>query len=116
MIATSYLTPPQIAERYGVDPQKIISWIRRGELRALNVAAVTGGRPRYRISPADLAIFEASRSVQPPAPRVRRRRIDPAIHQFFQRPAMRLRISLLAASKSWIPRRKSAATWRCLAS
>ena len=35
---------------------------------------------------------------------------------YYQRPATRLRTPLLAASKSWIPRRKPAFTWRCLAS
>jgi hypothetical protein len=79
----SYLTPPQVAERFAVDAHKVICWIRRGELRAVNVATSTGGRPRYRIAPADLAVFEASRAVTSPAPRIRRRRSDPGVTQFF---------------------------------
>jgi hypothetical protein len=77
-----YLSPPQIAEQYGVDPNKVIGWIRAGELRAVNVGN-GASRPRYRISPADLALFEAARAVQPPTPRIRRRRIDPNVIQFF---------------------------------
>ena len=77
-----YVTPPEIAKRYGVDVHKVIGWIRRGELHAINVGDGVK-RPRYRISPADLAAFETSRSVQPPAPRVRRRRADPNVIAFF---------------------------------
>jgi hypothetical protein len=82
MPVTSYLTPPQVAEQYRVDPHRVIHWIRSGQLRAINLGD-GNKRPRYRISPADLAAFEASRSVQPPAPRVRRRWKDPQIHEFF---------------------------------
>ncbi len=84
MQVVSYFSPPEIAERFGVDAHKVLGWIRRGELRALNVATTTGGRPRFRISPADLAAFEASRSAGPPPKisRIRRRR-DPQIVEFF---------------------------------
>jgi hypothetical protein len=82
MPVARYRTPPQIAEQYGVDVHKVIGWIRTGQLRALNVGN-GDSRPRYRITPADLAVFEASRAVQPPAPRVRRRRADPGVTQFF---------------------------------
>ena len=75
--------PPQVAERFGVDPHKILGWIRRGELRAVNVATSTGGRPRFRISPADLAIFEASRAAGPQPKITRRRRKDPSVIEFF---------------------------------
>jgi hypothetical protein len=80
--ASRYATPPAIAKQFGADVHRVIGWIQRGELRAINVGD-GAKRPRYRISPADLAAFEASRCVQPPAPRVRRRRADPGIVQFF---------------------------------
>ena len=71
------------SERDNFDPAKVLGWIKRGELRAVNVATHTGGRPRYRIGPADLAIFEAARAAGP-APKVTRcRRKDPGIIQFF---------------------------------
>jgi transposase len=78
-----YLTPPAVAERYGVDVHKIIGWIRRGELRAIDVATTTGGRPRYRISPADLAQFEAARSATPQPKITRCRRKNPQVTEFF---------------------------------
>ena len=81
---THYMTPPQVAERYGVDPSKVLGWIRRGELRAVNVVANLGSRPRYRISPADLAAFEARRVAgpQPKATRQRRARTEGVIEFF----------------------------------
>ena len=78
-----YLTPPAVAERFGVDVHKIIGWIRAGELRAVNVATTTGGRPRYRISPSDLAAFENSRSAVPQPRVARRRRKTPGITEYF---------------------------------
>lgn len=67
----SYLTPPEIAKRLRVSNEKVLGWIRLAELKAVNVG--NGLRPRYRISPDSLALFLASREVQPPAPHVRRR-------------------------------------------
>ena len=74
-VASPYLTPPAVAERFAVDTHKVLGWIKRGELRAIDVATSTGGRPRYRISPSDLALFEASRSAtpQPKVSRIRRK-------------------------------------------
>ena len=76
-------TPPQLAAQWGIDVQKVLHWIKAGELRAVNLATRRDGRPRYAISPADIALFEAARVVQPPAPRIRRRRVDPNVIQFF---------------------------------
>jgi excisionase family DNA binding protein len=70
-----YLTPPEIATRLRVDAHKVLGWIRRGDLRAINVS--DGWRPRYRISPDDLESFLRRREVQPPPPRIARRRQPP---------------------------------------
>lgn len=86
MIATSRKTkisPPELAKQWGVDPAKVVTWIKSGELRAINIATDRNGRPRYAIDVADVQVFEAGRSVQPPTPRVRRRRADPGVVQFF---------------------------------
>ncbi len=61
----AYLSPPAIAERLGVSPEKVIRWIARGELRAVNLADRLGGRPRWRVSQADLESFLAARAAQP---------------------------------------------------
>lgn len=78
-----YLTPPQVAKRLAVDPSRVRAWIVNGSLRAINVGDGSQ-RPRYRISPADLAAFEAARSAgpQPKISRVRRKK-DPLITEYF---------------------------------
>lgn len=73
----------EVAERLRVKPDAILAWIRRGELRALDVSQARGLKPRWRILPGDLAAFEASRMVQPPARAVRRRRRDPEVTEYF---------------------------------
>lgn len=61
-------TPPEIAARLRVKPEKILAWIRSGALKAINVAGRLGGRPRWRILPEDLTAFLDSRRATPPAP------------------------------------------------
>src|SRR5689334_14253479 len=73
-ILHAYLTPPEIARLLRVCPEKVLGWIRRGNLRAINVS--DGVRPRYRVRRECLDEFLASLEVQPPAPRERRRRND----------------------------------------
>ena len=71
---TPYLTPPKYAERLGIKPEKVLGWIARGELRAINVAGRVGGRPRWRISVEAIADFERRRSAVKPAKTRRRRK------------------------------------------
>jgi len=75
------LTPPQIARMWGVSVEKILAFIRAGQLRAVN-GALPGRnqRPRWLVDVDDLRAFEESRSNQhqqpdasKPAPRARRR-------------------------------------------
>ena len=66
------LTPPQLARLWGISPDKVLNWIRSGELRAINVAERRGGRPRYLIDRADIQAFETRRAVIAIVP-VRRR-------------------------------------------
>ena len=66
-----YLTPPQFAQQRGIAPEKVISWIRAGELEAINFS--NGTRPRYRISPAAVEAFESRRAVHP-KPKTKRRK------------------------------------------
>jgi len=82
-IPSRTLTPPQVASRLRVSPEKVIAWIRAGELRAIDVATRGSRRPRYRIDPADLVAFENGRAVVArPAPSRRRRR-SPEVIEFF---------------------------------
>lgn len=77
-------TPPQVAERFGVSADKVLAWVRSGELRAIDAATRKGERPRYLIDESDLAEFERSRAVVPPTPvaRAPRRRDLPEVPQY----------------------------------
>ena len=71
------LTVPQLARQWGLDPHKVITWIKSGELRAINGAKDSNScRPRFLIDVADIAAFEQAREVIPacPPPRARRAR------------------------------------------
>lgn len=69
------LTPPEVASLYGVEPAKVIAWIRSGELPAINLATrADAKRPRYRIREADLDVFEQVRLAKRPPRSTRRPR------------------------------------------
>ncbi|MHC4176873.1 MAG: hypothetical protein ACYSWU_05170 [Planctomycetota bacterium] len=57
------LTPPVLAKRWGIGHEKVLQFIRAGELRALDLASPDSTRPRYRIDVADVAAFEQARTV-----------------------------------------------------
>jgi excisionase family DNA binding protein len=65
-------TPPELATAWGISPEKVLAWIRCGELRAVNVATRLGGRPRYRIDAEAVHEFLRAREAVP-APISRRR-------------------------------------------
>ena len=67
------LTPPRIAKRLAIKPDKVLAWIRAGRLRAVNIGNGSV-RPRFRVDPGDLEDFLESRRVQPPPRRGRRPR------------------------------------------
>lgn len=70
-----YLTPPDVAKLLRVSNEKLLGWIRRGELTAVNVG--NGNRPRFRISPESLNAFLKVREVQPPPKPLPRRHHAP---------------------------------------
>ncbi len=67
-----YVTPNEIAKSLRVSRDKVVGWIRRGELVAANVGE--GRLPRYRVSPHYLHEFLKAREVPQPSRRVERRR------------------------------------------
>ncbi|NQT14232.1 MAG: helix-turn-helix domain-containing protein [Planctomycetes bacterium] len=62
------------AELLGIQQHGVLSLIKSGELRAVDVSLTQGGRPRWRIMPDDLDGFLLRRTHQTPAPRRRRRK------------------------------------------
>ena len=68
------MTPPELARQWGVGSDKILNFIKSGELRAIDASSRRGGRPRYLIDVSDVAKFEAAREVCPTTSRPSRRR------------------------------------------
>ncbi|HQU43785.1 MAG TPA: helix-turn-helix domain-containing protein [Pirellulales bacterium] len=82
----AFLTPPAVARLLGINVAKVLTWIRNGDLRAVNVATRLGGRARWRIRRADLEAFLVSRENRPRVvrPPRRRPRPDPNIIEFIK--------------------------------
>ena len=87
-IVRTAISPPILAARWGIKPEKVIAWIRSGELRAFNAARRRGGRPRYLIFEADIEDFTRRRAIVSSAqtsrpPRRIRKNINQHIIEFF---------------------------------
>ncbi len=80
--ARTKLTPPELARRWGVSPDKILAWIRAGELRAFNAALRSTGRPRWLIDEVDAICFQQRRAATP-TPQTRRRKRLPEVVEYF---------------------------------
>jgi excisionase family DNA binding protein len=63
-----------LCERFAVGEHTVLTWIRRGELKAINVGRKPGGRPKWRVTEEALAAFEQLRTPTPTPPRKRRKR------------------------------------------
>ncbi|QDU82630.1 Helix-turn-helix domain protein [Polystyrenella longa] len=83
-----FITPPQLARLWGVKPEKIIRWIRSGELKAMDFSSnPQSGRPRFRIRMSDAEEFEMNRTVSTgPLGRPPLRRTDEAYHLMMSLP------------------------------
>lgn len=80
---TAWKNPPEIAQELGIDVGKVLRWIRDGQLKAVNVAASLKGRPRWRISTAELDAFLRAREAPAPAARRRRKQQATGVTEFF---------------------------------
>ena len=80
---TAGLTVADVARRYRVSPDKVRAWIARGELAAVNTAAVLCGKPRWVVTPDALAAFERRRLAGVPAKPARRRSRRPALIDYY---------------------------------
>lgn len=82
---TTCWTPPQVARRWGVKPERVLSLIRAGRLRAFVLPVVTHrpgaqSRPRFRITPEAVADFESACAVGGTHAHKARRTPRPAVH------------------------------------
>ena len=82
--AHAYLTPSDLAKMWRVSHDKVLAFIRTGELVAFNVASAGARRPRFRIPLAAAKEFEARRSACESA---RRHSPSPACHTVGKRPS-----------------------------
>jgi hypothetical protein len=64
----------ELAERWRIGQDKVLAFIRKGDLVAVNVAAHTSGRPQWRVTPEEVARFESKRTSAPPPKPTRRKR------------------------------------------
>jgi excisionase family DNA binding protein len=77
-------TVEDLTNRYGVTVHTVLTWIRSGELKAVNVGRTPGARkPRWRVSEEALAEFEAKRTQMPPVPRSKRRKRPTDVIEFY---------------------------------
>jgi hypothetical protein len=56
------ISPNELAKRWRIDVQKVLKWIKSGELLAINVALTTDKRQQYRIDERDIEDFERRRA------------------------------------------------------
>ena len=75
-------TPNELAKVLRVSPDKIRSWIKKGELTALNTAGPRE-RPRFIILPDDLEAFKRRRRVATDAAKPPKRRRPASQIDFF---------------------------------
>src|SRR5262245_2519829 len=71
-----------LCRRWKVGPDKIHTFLRRGELVGVNVATNLSGRPQWRITRESVELFERRRS-SAPAPKVPRQRRRPEMVDYF---------------------------------
>jgi excisionase family DNA binding protein len=85
--AAAYLTVSRIATDLGIRRGKVLGWISRGGLPAINIADRASGRPRWRIARSAFDDFLAGRTCRTPEPPARRTRVnrkaDPAFVKYF---------------------------------
>lgn len=84
-----FLNPAQVAKMWGISHDKVLEFIRSGELEAFNVASRRSSRPQFKIARAALHAFQERRSgrgparATPPASRRAARKSPSPGHEYF---------------------------------
>ena len=82
---TKRYTPPELGRIWGVKPEKVVAFIRSGELRAFNIASQGSSRPRFLIAQEAIEEFERRRAARPLVRIERRPRQGlPKVIEFFK--------------------------------
>ena len=76
-------SPGQLATNLGITVDKVLSWIRSGQIDAIDVSTDRSGRPRYRIDAEAIAKFKASRNPKPLPKPTRRTKQPEEVLEFF---------------------------------
>lgn len=76
------MTTGEVAKYLRVSEDKVRHWLATGELVGINTATTLAGKPRWVITPAALAAFEARRT-STPVPKPARRRRQPELVDYF---------------------------------
>ncbi len=88
---TTFFNPAQVAAMWGVSHDKVLEFIRTGELDAFNVASKKSRRPQFKIPGDALRAFQErrsgrdpARSLPPPAARrASRKSSEPTTRRYF---------------------------------
>ena len=83
MAERAFCSVKHVAELLGIRQHGVLTLIRSGELRAIDVSLRRGGHPRWRIQPDDLDGFISRRTHQAAPPRRRRRKPKTSVNQYF---------------------------------
>lgn len=75
-------SPPEVAKHLGVKPARVLSWIRSGHLRAIDLSEGKK-RSRFRITASSLREFEEVRAAIPMKATRRNKRRKPDLSRFF---------------------------------
>jgi hypothetical protein len=71
-----------LARRWRISPDKVHTFLRRGELIGVNVASNLSGRPQWRITQESVDLFERRRSSAPTPKPVRRKRVSQIVDYY----------------------------------
>ncbi len=78
-------TVKALCERYSVTEGTVLTWIRSGELKAINVGKRFGAKkPRWRVTQEAISAFELRRATSPPVPRAPRRKRSQEIMDYIK--------------------------------
>jgi transposase len=73
-----------LCERFAVGEHTVLAWIRRGELKAIDVSRNQGGRPKWRITPEALETFEQLRTTTPSPSKTQRKKRPADVIEFYK--------------------------------